>query len=515
MSAMEERKEHEGRQILTKEVVVGKVAALMAQKQLTADVRKEVDFLKSTYFKLRRQETEARRQEAEALQEAETGQEPEAPQEPVPFVLDPLDEHMTELLDAYKKRRTEALAQEEKQREVNFTLCGQLVEQFRAIIDSHDDFEKCRIAHKALVAQWKAARPLPPGSKTQELLKNYQKCSEDFYDLIKMNAEMRDYDFKKNLEAKTALCEATERLIEETDIRTAAKLLQEYRAQWREIGPVDQEHRESIWERFQAAAAAAHRLHQAFFEERKLLEKARISVKISLCESVEAIDTASLKSGKDWDQKVEEIHALREEWRASGSIDAKVSAKLYTRFRDACDTFFERRSAYFHAIRVADEANVAKRQALCEQAEALKDSTDWRGTADKCAALRKEWRESPAPRRYRTAEALWKRFSSAIDYFFERRAEALAQQRDTAETLRKITKPRLANSPSELSRRKIRLENDILTYETNLSRLSVFSQGGGGIVQEVEKTIERLRNDLRLVEEKIQQARDEQSEAGE
>jgi hypothetical protein len=489
----------EGRQLLTKEVVVGKVAALLSQKKLTADVRKEIEFLKSTYFKLRRQEAEAHNHDDS--------------QDSTP-VFEAIDERMTELLDSYKKRKAEALAEEEKLKETNYTLCLQLLDQFKALIESNDDFEKRRADYKVLISQWKAARPLPPGSKTQELLQNYQKYSEDFYDLIKMNAEMRDYDFKKNLEAKTALCEAAERLIEEKDIRIATRQLQELHVQWREIGPVAKDHRETIWERFRTASATAHRLHQAFFEEHKLLEKARISVKVSLCEAVEAIDTKTLKTAKDWEKKAEEINAVREEWRTSGSVEAKVSAKLYARFRAACDTFFEQRSSYFQEIKAIDEVNTAKRRALCEQAEALKDSTDWRVTAEKCSALRKEWREIPAPRRYRTAETLWRRFSSAIDYFFERRAEAFAEQRATAETLRSIAKPRIANTSSELARRQSRLKNDILTYETNLSRFNISSKGGNEIVQEIEKTIERLRNDLRQVEEKIQ-ALEEQSETEE
>ncbi|MDR3128886.1 MAG: DUF349 domain-containing protein [Tannerellaceae bacterium] len=497
----------EGRQLLTKEVVVGKVAALLSQKKLTADIRKEIEFLKNTYFKLRRQETEARNHAATLSNEI-TGNDNQVS---MPILLEAIDEHMTDLLDSYKKRKAEVLAEEEKLKEANYALCLQLLDQFKALIESHDDFEKRRLEYKVLLSRWKAARPLPPGSKTQELLQNYQKCSEDFYDLIKMNAEMRDYDFKKNLEAKTALCEAVERLIEEKDIRIAARQLQELHVQWREIGPVDQEHRESIRERFRTASTTVHRLHQAFFEERTLLEKARISVKVSLCETIEAIDTSTLKTGKEWEKKVEEINALREEWRASGAVEAKVSAKLYTRFRAACDAFFEQRIAYFHAIKVADETNIAKRRALCEQAEEIKESTDWKVTAEKCVALRKEWKEIPAPRRYRTAEILWRRFSSAIDYFFERRAKAFTEQRVTAETLRSIAKPRIANTPSELARRRSRLKNDILIYETNLSRFSVSSKGGNGIVQEIEKTIERLRNDLQQVENKIQ-AQEEQSE---
>jgi hypothetical protein len=244
-------------------------------------------------------------------------------------------------------------------------------------------------------------------------------------------------------------------------------------------------------------------LHQAFFEERKLLEKARISTKVSLCEALEAIDISALKTRRAWEEQATAVAALQEEWRASGQVEQKVSAKLYGRFRAACDVFFEGRTAFFREVKAADEANIAKRRALCEQAEALKESTDWRETAEKCAELRRQWKEIPPPIRRRTADTLWKRFSSAIDYFFDRRTQAQAERRATAETFRQIAKPRLANSASELLRRRDRLKSDILNYETNLSRFNVFSKTGGGLVQEIEHTIERLRKDLQTVEEKI------------
>jgi hypothetical protein len=485
----------------TKEVIVGKVEALVTTK-LTPPVRKEIEFLKEEYFRIRRKEKALAEVTAQETATEETQESQHARQEELAASQEAIDGRMTELLNVYKKRKAAAAAEEEQLMEANLEICLQLLEQLRTLIAGEDDFEKRRAEFRQIQARWKGARPLPP-AKMQELMRLYQKHSEEFYDLIKMNAEMRDYDFKKNLEAKTALCEAAERLIEEKDMRQASRTLQELNTQWREIGPVAKEYRDSIWERFRTATAAAHQLHQAFFEERKLLERARISVKVSLCEAVEAIDTAALTTMRAWEEKIATVSALQGEWRASGSVEAKVSAKLYGRFRAACDTFFERRTAFFREMKAADEANIAKRRALCEEAEALKESTNWRETAERCAELRRQWKEIPGPARRRMAEALWRRFSTAIDYFFERRAQAQAERRATAETFRQIAKPRLANSPSELSRRRDRLKSDILNYETNLSRFNVSSKTGGGIVQEIERTIERLRDDLRQVEEKI------------
>jgi hypothetical protein len=472
------------KQLITRESVVAKVEELLELPTLSFDDRKELDFLKATYFKFRRADTNP--------------------------VDDFLHNHMMELLTSYKKRKAQAVKQDEDSREANYELCLQIIDQLKALIDSQDDFNQRREAFKALNLRWKSARPLPP-TKELTLLRAFQKCNEDFYDLLKINAELRDYDFKKNLETKLALCEAVEALVDDTsNIPAASKKLQDLQNQWRDTGPVDKEHRIQIWDRFRITSATVHRLHQSFFEERKLLEKTRISLKLSLCEAVEAIDTTSLHSAKDWELKTQEITDAREEWKNSGTVDPKIGARLFARFRAAGDEFFDKRHEFFKEFKKIDELNVAKRRDLCEQAEALKDSienfkdsADWRTAADKCIALRNEWKSTPSPRRRHTADALWHRFDTAIDTFFERRDEALQQQREAALTLRAIAKPRDTDPRTELTRRRDRLKDELLTYQTNLSRFTSSSKKPSPILEEIQKTITRLQNDLASTQAKL------------
>ena len=267
-----------------------------------------------------------------------------------------------------------------------------------------------------------------PSTSTTEVWKDYQAAIENFYDLLKINKELRDYDFKKNLEIKQQLCEQAEALDEETDVIAAFKTLQALHDKWRETGPVAKEIREQLWARFKAASAVINKKHQAFFEERKASEKENADAKTALCEQIEKIDTEPLKTYAAWDEATKQIIALQEEWKKLGFASRKVNTALYNRFRKSCDEFFAQKATFFKSMKEELAANLAKKTELCEKAEALKDSTDWKETSDALIALQKEWKTiGPVVKRH--SDAVWKRFITACDYFFEQKKKNTSSQR--------------------------------------------------------------------------------------
>ena len=407
---------------LSKDEMVDKLATLVESS--AEGVRSEVEALKQAYYKLRHNEVEEQKRAFVA-----------AGGEEADFVV-PQEEtegKIKALLTVYKEKRAAILAEEERVKAANYALKLQLLDQLKALSESQEDFNKQYSAFKDIQQRWKEIK-LVPQEYANELWRSYQAYSEHFYDLIKINNQMREYDFKKNLELKTALCEAVERLATEPDVLSAFHQLQKMHQQWREIGPVAKELREELWARFKAASIVVNKRHQAHFEKMKEAEVANLKAKTAICEEVEAIDCAALKSVKDWDEKSKEVVAAQEKWRTIGYAPKKHNQKIFDRFRKACDLFFEQKGVFFMQFKAEAQKNLEAKRALCEQAEALKDSTDWKATSEKLIALQKEWKTTGGPMNRKRIDALWKRFNAACDYFFDQKKKSLAPQKAVEES---------------------------------------------------------------------------------
>ena len=407
---------------LSKDEMVDKLAALVESS--VEGVRSEVEALKQAYYKLRHNEVEEQKRAFVA-----------AGGEEADFVV-PQEEtegKIKALLTVYKEKRAAILAEEERVKAANYALKLQLLDQLKALSESQEDFNKQYSVFKDIQQRWKEIK-LVPQEYANELWRSYQAYSEHFYDLIKINNQMREYDFKKNLELKTALCEAVERLATEPDVLSAFHQLQKMHQQWREIGPVAKELREELWARFKAASIVVNKRHQAHFEKMKEAEVANLKAKTAICEEVEAIDCAALKSVKDWDEKSKEVVAAQEKWRTIGYAPKKHNQKIFDRFRKACDLFFEQKGVFFKQFKAEAQKNLEAKRALCEQAEALKDSTDWKATSEKLIALQKEWKTTGGPMNRKRIDALWKRFNAACDYFFDQKKKSLAPQKAVEES---------------------------------------------------------------------------------
>ena len=405
---------------LSKDEIVEKLAALVESE----GVRAEVEALKQAYYKLRHNEVE----EQKRAFVAEGGEEADfvAPE-------DETEGKIKALLTVYKEKRAAILAEEEQVKAANYALKLQLLDQLKALSESQEDFNKLYAAFKEIQQRWKEIK-LVPQEYANELWRSYQAYSEHFYDLIKINNQFREYDFKKNLELKTALCEAVEKLATEPDVLSAFHQLQKMHLQWREIGPVAKDLREELWARFKAASIVVNKRHQAHFEKMKEAEVANLKAKTAICEEIEAIDLAALKSVKDWDEKSKVVIAAQEKWRTIGYAPKKHNQKIFDRFRKACDQFFEQKGAFFKVFKAETQKNLEEKRALCEQAEALKDSTDWKATSEKLIALQKAWKTSGGPMNRKRIDALWKRFNAACDYFFDQKKKCLAPQKAAEES---------------------------------------------------------------------------------
>ena len=295
------------------------------------------------------------------------------------------------------------------------------------MIDSADVEQASYNDFKALQQEWKNIGEVP-ATKVSDLWKRYQTLTERFYDILKLNIEFREYDFKKNLEAKTRLCEAAERLAEEEDVISAFHQLQKLHQEFREIGPVARELREEVWTRFKEASTVVNKRHQQHFEELKQRENDNLEKKTALCEKVESIDVATLETYAQWNDKTQEVIALQEEWKTIGYAPQKMNNKIFERFRAACDAFFQRKAEFYKGMKDNLATNLEKKIALCEKAEALQDSTEWKATADKLTALQREWKSIGAVPK-KQSDAIWKRFNAACDAFFEKRKAATSSQR--------------------------------------------------------------------------------------
>ena len=401
---------------LTKDEIIEKLKNLATQSEVPP--RHEVESLKQAFYKLRSAAIEV--QKAEFV---EQGNEAEA-FTPAP---DPSEDVLKTFLNDIKEKRASQAAAEENLKEENYKKKLQIIDSIKNITESSDDFSKLYKEFKDLQQQWNEIT-LIPQSKEKELWKSYQIYTEKFYDLIKINNEFRDYDFKKNLELKTAICESVEKLVDDTDSVSAFHQLQNFHQQWREIGPVARELREEIWTRFKNASTAINKNYQTHFESLKGREEENLAEKTAICEILKNIDYSLLTSFKEWDEKSKEVIELQAKWKTIGFVPKKVNNQIFEEFRSLCDTFFEKKSEFFKGVRNEMDENLEKKRALTEQAVALKDSTDWKSTADKLIAIQKEWKTiGPVPRKF--SDAIWKEFVTACDYFFEQKKKNESSQK--------------------------------------------------------------------------------------
>ncbi len=559
---------------LSKEEIVDRLTLLVDTSAEGA--KGEVELLKQAYYKIRRHEVD----ELKKTFIEEGGEE-------AAFVApeDEMENKVKELLAVYKEKRMALHTELERVKQANYALKLQLIEQLKVLTESQDDFNKLYNEFKDIQVRWKEVKPVPQ-EHANELWKNYQTYSEKFYDIIKINNQFRDYDFKKNLELKNTLCETVEKLQEEIDIISAFHQLQKLHQQWREIGPVAKEFREEVWGRFKAASTVINRKHQDHFEKLKSKEQDNLDAKTAICEEIEAVDYETLKSVRDWDVKNREVIALQDKWKTIGFAPKKFNVKIFERFRAACDIFFQRKSEFYKNAKVGMDANLELKKALCEKVEALKDSTEWKETTDKMIALQKEWKKiGPVARKH--SDAIWKRFIAACDYFFEQKNKNTSSQKSVEQTnltakralidkikeldgvtdaeeamvslkeymaewgaigfvpfkekdkiykeyheavdklydrlkvdkndrkmqsfrsnLSDIThgehgKGRLYSEREKLMRAYERMKGELQTYENNIGFLSVSSKGGGGLVKEMERKIEKLKEDMALIIQKI------------
>ena len=559
---------------ITKEEILNKLAELVNNAAEIA--RADVETLKQAYYKIRRNEVE----EEKAAFLENGGEEKD-------FVAseDETENKIKDLLSTYKEKRAALLAEEERIKNENYTLKLQLIDKLKALTESSDDFNKLYNDFKEIQQKWKEIK-LVPAEYVNDLWKNYQIYSEKFYDLIKINNQFREYDFKKNLEMKTALCETVERLQNEPDVVSAFHQLQKLHQQWREIGPVAKELRDELWARFKTASTAINKRHQEHFEKLKAKEQENLEAKTAICEEIEAIDFSQLKSFKDWENKNKEVIALQEKWKTIGFAPKKHNVKIFERFRAACDAYFNKKSEFYKSLKEGMEKNLELKKALCEKAEALKDSTDWKETTEQLIALQKEWKKVGSVAR-KHSDSIWKRFITACDYFFEQKNKNVVSQKSVEqqnlaakkEIIEKIkaldeslphneavatlkeymaawnqigfvpfkdkdkvykayheavdqqfdrlkvdmnerkmqsfrnnvnslaegadNKGRLYSERERLMRTYERLKNELQTYENNIGFLSVSSKGGGGLVKEMERKIEKLKEEMKLIIQKI------------
>ena len=383
-----------------------------------APVKEEVEYLKTTFYKLHVAE-----REAQLKAYLEQGNDPEAYQ----IVPDADEEAFKAEMAIIKERRAKIFKEQEEEKEANLQRKLEILDKIKAMITTPEEVNKSFQDFKALQQEWKEIKAVP-APKASDLWRNYQLYVEQFYDMLKLNSELREYDFKKNLEIKTKLCEAAEKLAEQEDLISAFHQLQKLHQEYRETGPVAKELRDEIWNRFKAASTVINKKHQQHFEELRAKEEENLAKKTALCEQAEAIASGEKKSSADWEKLTKDMMALQAEWKTIGFAPQKMNVKIFDRFRAACDTFFNAKTEYFKEIKEAYKANAEKKRALIEKAVALKDSTEWRSTSDKLIALQKEWKKvGPVPRKQ--GDQLWEEFLAACNHFFEARNAAGAGQR--------------------------------------------------------------------------------------
>ena len=400
----------------TQEEVVARLTEI--NKDACNADKQEIDYLKQTFYKLHKAEQDAARKAF-----IDGGGNPD---DFVP-APDPWETRFKEIMSSIKEKRSIMAAEQEQEKEENLQKKLAILDKMKALTETTEDTSKIYNEFKQLQQEWNEIKQVP-ANKVNELWKSYQLYTEKFYDMVKLNNEFREYDFKKNLEQKTHLCEAAEKLAEEPDVVSAFHQLQKLHQEFRNIGPVAKDLRENIWARFKAASTAVNRRHQQHFEMLKEKEQNNLDQKTVICEIAESMDYDNLKTFADWENKTQEILALQAKWKTIGYAPQKMNVKIFERFRAACDEFFKRKAAFFKQIKESMAENLEKKKALCEKAEALKDSTDWKQTAEILTQLQKEWKTiGPVAKKH--SDAVWKRFIGACDYFFAQKNKATSSQR--------------------------------------------------------------------------------------
>ena len=381
---------------------------------------KHAEALKAAFYKNLRKEKIASGIEQPAETAEAPAEESEAAEESVsnnPFAE--IERGFKDLYAQYKTKRAAFVQEIEKQKEDNYNEKLAVIEDLKALLEKSEDLGRTFPQFREIQNRWKAVGPVPQG-KVKDLYDTYQHYVEKFYDYVKINKEFRDLDFKKNLEAKEELCRKAEALDQEEDVVGAFRTLQKLHEQWKELGPVSKEFRETIWDRFKAATAVINKKHQAYFESQKGNQKENLEAKAALCEKVEAIAQTEIKDSTQWNNLTKEIENIQKEWKKIGFASKKDNQKIYDRFRAACDAFFSRKRDFYSDFKNQMQDNLAKKIELCEKAEALKDSTDWKKTSEDMIELQRQWKEiGPVSRK--KSEQVWKRFRAACDAFFNNR----------------------------------------------------------------------------------------------
>ena len=535
--------------------------------------KEELDHLKTTFYKIHLAEREAQTKEF-----LENGGDPEK------YVLlpDDTEEAFKAEMQIIKEKRAKIFLEQEEEKQENLQKKLEIIEKIKAMTTSPEEANNSYNDFKQLQQEWKEIKAVP-ADKANELWRNYQLYVEQFYDMLKLNSEAREYDFKKNLEAKTALCEAAENLANEEDVISAFHQLQDLHQQYREIGPVAKELREQIWSRFKAASTVINKKHQQHFEDLRAKEEKNLEQKTALCEKVEAIDINAIKTAAEWERITKDVIAIQQEWRSIGFAPQKMNVKIFERFRTVNDAFFSKKAEFFKNLKSQYAENIEKKQALVKKAQELVDSKEWKKTGDKIIALQKEWKSvGIVPRKQ--GDQLWKEFIEACNKFFEARNKANAGTRNeehanldkkrevvsklkdllanpvenVQQALQKLTEEynsighvpfkekdniyneyhevldkiykdlhvsnakrhldnfksnlknvaekgadALDNERGRLLRRYDQLRSEITTYENNLGFLNAASKKGNSLVEEMNRKVQKLKDDMEMIKQKI------------
>jgi hypothetical protein len=566
MDSQEEKKAY-----TTKQEVLERVKEIAHSEENPS--KEEVDLLKTIFYKLHIAEREAQQKEY-----LDAGGDPEKYQ----VLPDETEEAFKAEMNIIKEKRAKLFLEQEAEKKENLKKKLEIIEKVKSMATSPEEANKSYQEFKELQQQWREIKAVP-AENANELWKTYQLYVEQFYDLLKLNSEAREYDFKKNLEIKTRLCEAAEKLADEEDVISAFHQLQELHQQYREAGPVAKDLREEVWARFKAASTVINKRHQQHFEGLRAQEEENLAKKTALCEKVEAIAAEENKGAGDWEKHTKQIIEIQNEWKTIGFAPQKMNVKIFERFRAACDDFFNRKAEFFKSMKQRFAENAEKKKALVEKAQALQDSTDWKSTADKLIALQKEWKTiGMVPKKQ--GDQLWNDFLAACNKFFEARnaatADSRSEERNNLEAKRNIVEQlkelaegtaeniqqkvqelveqyqqvghvpykekdklykeyhevldklykelnistarrrldnfksqlknvakrgedALDNERSRLMRRYEQMKQEIQTYENNLGFLNAASKKGNSLIDEMNRKVQKLKDDCNLVREKI------------
>jgi hypothetical protein len=486
-----------------KQQFVEELKALL-QKDV-AEVKEQVEQIKTQFYRQYHQDLEAQKQAAEvAATEAGETLENWVPQ------VDETEQEFRELLMQYKQKKAELLKKTEEEQAQNLLRKENILHQMKSMAEAEtadvmDNIKKM----KELQAEWKTIGAVHP-TKAQEIWKTYQQYQEQFYDLVKINIELRDLDFKKNLEMKTLLCEAAEKLQENPNIVEASRALQQLHDEWAEIGPVARELREELWNRFKQASSIINKKHQAHFDELHAKENENLEKKQALIAQLKDINVEKIKGNKQWEEATEKVQTIQQEWRLIGFAPKKQNQVIYEEYRLLCDEFFKSKTSYYKGMRDEFAENLKKKRQLVEAAEALKSSTDWKETTDKLVELQKQWKAiGPVARKY--SDELWKMFTSACDTFFEAKRIATKEAREAFAQKRAEAKERWTKKVDQLNdRQKLvkmyeNLVQEIKTAENNILFFTGKSKTANKLVDDMQKKIDTLKGQLSELENKINQ----------